>query len=104
MDKSVLPKNATVNEDGTVTLKLSEPIKYGKDTVYEQLIFKKPKAKHIKKMDLQNLKMEDVMGLAGKLCGEAPSVLDELGMTDLFALGDVINYFLPDGDSPGNRG
>ena len=82
------------NEDGTKTLKLCEPIKQGSEFI-EELVFQKPKAKHLKHMKLDKMEMADFLVIGGKIAGQPPSVMDELGMSDMFAMVEVISDFLP---------
>jgi len=100
--KAKLP-HRKANPDGSVTLLLLEPIIYGEEEKLEQLDFIKPKAKHIKKMNLDDKSIEGILLIAGKLCGQPPSVLDELGMHDLMEIGEVIDSFLPDTAKGGNQ-
>ena len=41
------------NEDLSITVRLLEPIQRGEDEVIEELRLKKPKAKHLRKIKLQ---------------------------------------------------
>ena len=86
------------NDDGTVSVRLEEPIAHGDDILIEMLTLKKPKAKHIKhmKMDASVLAIDDMLKLGGKLAMQPPSVMDELGMNDLMAVVGVVEDFLPD--------
>ena len=70
-----------------------DPIDQGDEQILE-LRLKKPKAKHLKKMKLDQPTMEDMLILAGKLAAEPPSVIDELGVEDLFEVIEVIGDFL----------
>ena len=82
------------NEDGTKTLKLCEPIPQGSESI-DSMTFQKPKAKHLKHMKLDKMEMADFLVLGGKISGNPPSVMDELGMADMFAMVEVISDFLP---------
>jgi hypothetical protein len=94
-----LPRR-TVNDDGSVTLHLKEPVIQGEEKISE-LKLVKPKAKHIKRLKLDGLTMEDMLSLGGRLAGQPPSVIDELCMEDTFALSGVIESFLPASDTVG---
>lgn len=82
------------NEDGSKTIRLVEPVKHGQEML-EQITFKKPKAKHLKDLNLQNIKFDDFLKLGGAISGNPPSVMGELGMEDAFAMVEVISDFLP---------
>lgn len=92
--KAVLPQSLK-NADGSVTVKLKEPITFGEELI-EELRFIKPKAKHIKNLNLKEMKMADMIALMGVLSGQFPQALDELGMHDLIFCSGVIESFLPD--------
>lgn len=81
------------NEDGSKTVKLIDPIDFGEER-FESLTFRKPKAKHLKKIKLNEVGLEDILGLAGKLSGQTPMVMDELSVPDLSAVVGVIEDFL----------
>lgn len=82
------------NEDGSVTVKLFAPIKYGEEELIKEIRLIRPKAKHVKNVKLQNLSFGDMINLMSKLSGHAPSVLDELDMLDFSELGEVLDTFL----------
>lgn len=85
---------------GTV-LKLKEPIKIGSEEKSE-LVFEKPKAKHLRKLPTKP-DTGDILDLAGKLCGEPPSTIDELGMTDTMAMLDLVSSFLDSSQKTGKK-
>ena len=97
-----LPRSET-NEDKSVTIYLLEPIRYGENEVFETMTFKRPKAKQMRKVNLESLGVDDILNLAGKLGGYAPSVMDELGMDDLFELSEVVGDFFPDTARVGSK-
>lgn len=87
----------TNKEDGSVSYTLLSPLKVGDDTTIETLTFKVPKAKHIRFLKFNDPTMDQVLLLAGKLCGQPPSVMDEIEMDDLFGIADVVVNFLGNG-------
>ena len=94
------------NEDGSVTVNLDYPFNWGDEERIENLTFQRPKPKHMKKMklDMASMTFEDITGLAGKLCSQPPSVMDELDIVDLVTVSEVIEGFLPDGEVVGRTG
>lgn len=96
MSKQKLPCSIQ-NEDGSVTVQLKEPFKYG-ETQFTELKFKKPKAKHLKGLDINRMSMDDILLLGANLSGEPSPVIGELGMADTFHIVEVIGDFLPAGE------
>lgn len=100
--KAVLPLSIE-NADGSITVKLKEPISFGDERI-EELKFIKPKAKHIKSLNLKDMKMSDVLGLMSVLSGQFPQALDELGMHDVTFCTAVIERFFLDTAAGGRMG
>lgn len=82
------------NIDKSITLKLATPIEIGDDVVLEHLTIKPPKAKHVRSMRLDEISMNEMLNLAGKLSGQPPSVIDELVMEDTYAVITAVSDFL----------
>ena len=84
-----------------VVLKLKEPIQVGSEQITE-LKFRKMKAK-----DIRNLPAApntgDLLNIAGKLCAQPPSVIDELGMEDTVEVLEVVSSFLPGSRPTGGK-
>jgi hypothetical protein len=82
-------------------IKLKEPIKHGSELITEFTV-RKPKAK-----DLRGLPKDpntgDMLNFAGRLCGQPPSVIDELGMEDVNELLEVVGNFMDLGQKTGSR-
>lgn len=91
--KAALPFS-TQNPDGSVAVKLKEPITFGEELI-ETLTFIKPKAKHMKNLNIKDMKMSDMLALMSVLSGQFPQALDELGMHDLIFCSGVLEGFLP---------
>lgn len=72
-------------------IKLKEPIHFGSDTI-SVLEFEDMKAKHLRKMSAKP-SMDDLLNLAGVLCNQPPSVIDELGMEDTQAVMELVSGF-----------
>lgn len=79
--------------DGPMKVYLKSPIQYG-DDVIDCLELQIPRAKHLKGIKLQSPTMDDMILLAGRLAGQAPSVMDELEMGDLQTVIKGVNSFL----------
>lgn len=76
-------------------LKLKEPIKHGSETISE-LVFRKPKAKDFRSVPMEP-NMGDILNLVGKLSGQPPSVIDELGTEDMMEACAKVSGFFPAG-------
>jgi hypothetical protein len=83
-------------------LKLLEPFKYGKDQYIEELVVQKPKAKHIRNLPAEP-NTGDLLNLAGKLCGQPPSLIDELAIPDTMALLEIVSDFMDVGQKTGSQ-
>jgi hypothetical protein len=75
-----------------VTVKLEKPIKHGSESIAE-LIFREPKAKDLRGLSMQ-AKADDLLKLAGKLCGQPDSVIDEMCIADTKKVLDLVSNFL----------
>lgn len=92
--KAELPHSLS-NADGSVTVKLSEPIQFGEETI-ESLRIKRPKVKHIKKLKMKDLSAEDMLVLISAVSGQFPQALDEMSIRDFTFCAEVIGDFLDD--------
>lgn len=72
-------------------IKLKEPVQAGSETI-SVLEFEVMKAKHLRKMAAKPT-IDDLLNLAGKLCNQPPSVIDELGMDDTQAVMELVSGF-----------
>lgn len=89
------------NKDGSVTIKLKDPIELA-NQVYEEIIFPKPKAKHLRGKDLAKLKSDDILDIANSLAkGVHPKLIDELSWDDAFLVMEIISDFLPNSETIG---
>ncbi len=86
---------------GEKVLKLKEPIQFGSESITE-LTFVKMKAKHLRGLP-DKPKMDDLLNLAGKVCGQTPRVMDELGMEDAMAVLEIVSAFLPSSPQTGDK-
>lgn len=86
----------------SVKFKLAEPIVYGSETISE-LEVRKPKAKDLRKFPSNSKTLGEMLDFAGGLCGQPPSVIDELSIEDALKLFEVIMNFLPDGLKTGPK-
>lgn len=82
-------------------LTLMEPIQQGSETIKE-LEFRKPKAKDLRKLPV-NAGTGDILDLAGRLCGQPPSVIDELSIDDTVKVLEVVSDFLPGSQKTGKQ-
>lgn len=82
-------------------LKLKEAIKFGSEDISE-LTIRAPKAKDIRGLPAQP-NTGDILNLAAKLCGQTPSVIDELGMEDTVELLEIVGNFMAPGRVTGSQ-
>lgn len=80
-------------------LKLSEPVQFGSELISE-LTVRKPKAKDIRRLP-QTPTTGDLLDLAGRLCGQTPAMIDELGITDTLELLEIVGNFMEPGQKTG---
>ena len=81
------------------THKLLIPVEYGDETIYE-VVVKRPKGKHIKNLG-RNVSMKDLILIAGKVTGHAPSFFDEVDAADVTAITEIVGDFLSNGQETG---
>lgn len=81
---------------------LSEPIEYNGEMV-ARIEMKEPRGKHIKKLDLRNLDMEQLLLVASKVSGMPPKFFDEITASDCIEIAEVISDFLEGGRSTGKK-
>lgn len=84
---------------GPVTIRLFYPIKFGSDVI-EDLVFRRPKGKDMRDVP-SKVAVGDMMKLAARLCGQPPSVMDELEMPDFNRVTEVVGNFLAAGQETG---
>lgn len=89
------------NKTVAAVIELREPIQRGTELI-TKLELRKPKAKDLRKLPMQ-LDTGDLLNLAGALCGQPPSVIDELGMEDTSELLDTVGNFMAPGQPTGGK-
>lgn len=80
---------------------LSEPIMQGSEKI-EVLSFRKAKAKDFRDMPFA-AKTGDMLNLAGKLCGQPPSVIDQLSPKDMGEVLSLLGEFMGLGPATGDK-
>lgn len=86
-----------------ITIKLVEPIQWGKEEAILELILQVPRAKHVKDMNLKDPNVNDILKLTSKLSQVSLSALDELGMEDLMAVTEAVGNLLGAGRKIGDN-
>ena len=78
----------------SITYKLKYPIQIGSELIADIKI-KRPKGKHFRKMRAlgKDMSFADVLDMIASLAGLAPSVIDEMDIEDVTALGELMNGF-----------
>ena len=85
-------------------IKLREPIQFGGSSeLISVLHVRKPKAKDIRDLPVEP-STGDILNLAGRLCGQAPSIIDELCIEDCSELLETVGNFIVPGPRTGNKG
>jgi len=78
-----------------ITIKLSSPIHAGSEPIQE-LVVREPKAKDMRTLPSAPT-TGDLLNLAGKLCAQPPSVIDQLSIPDMQKVLEAVSSFFPDG-------
>lgn len=76
--------------------KLKVPVEFEGQRI-ETLSFVRPKGRHLKNLDLQKMKVGDLMNLGAQITGQRPKFFDELDASDIFAINEIISDFLVPG-------
>ena len=92
------PENKT-NKQGEVfdphVVKLKHPIEWGEGNLITELRFRKPKAKDLRKLNMTNMTMGDILDLVAMLTNQPRSLIGELDpKEDLEKVMAVIGDFL----------
>jgi hydroxylamine reductase (hybrid-cluster protein) len=78
-----------------VTVKLREPLEFGKEIIVE-LTFRPPTAKDLRKLQIRTgFELDYVLRLAGTLSGQPDVVIDKLAGEDLEEVVAVVSGFTP---------
>lgn len=86
-------------------LTLKTPIQFGTETITELEIREDIRAKDLRGVKLSELDVTDnLLKLAGRLCGRPDPVMDSLSFPDLMALLGVVGDFLGAGPKTGIAG
>lgn len=83
------------------TIKLTQPISFGSELISE-LTIRLPKAKDLRKLPSKP-ETGDILDLAGRLCGQPPSMIDELCIEDTTELLEVVGNFMAPGPKTGEK-
>lgn len=85
----------------SATVKLKYPIQFGSETITE-ITIPPIKAKHLRGLKLDNMGMDEILGLLGKVTSMPDSQIDELSVVDVMELGEVLTSFLEPSQEIGN--
>lgn len=83
-----------------ITIKLSDPIQFGQETITE-IKLQVPRAKHIKDINAQNPTIRDILKVASKLSLISETALDELTIEDMVKVSDAVGNLLGSGPEIG---
>ena len=92
-------KKKKARKPKSITVKLSEPIDWGEDTITE-ITLTRPKAKHIEHLS-GNPTMKELLGIAQKISGHPPALIKDLDAEDAMSLVEVVGDFLDSGQETG---
>ena len=79
-------------ETGGKYVELLHEIKVG-ETIVDRIVLKRPKAKHLRKMDRAKGDIGASLALIVALSGQPTAVVDELDTEDLNRIGAVLDFF-----------
>lgn len=83
--------------------KLTKPLKHGDKSVSELTFTRTPVAKDLRGMSLRELdKTDNLIALVGRLTDTPPSVIEQMDLTDLMGVMEVVTAFLPSGPRTGS--
>lgn len=88
--------------DGGVKITLRKPIVFGSETIKE-LVLREPTAKDIRQMKVPP-STDDMLKLAGNLCGLTPPQIDMLKMKDTMEVLNAVGNFMDDSPETGKSG
>jgi hypothetical protein len=84
-----------------VTITLTEPVKFGSETI-ETITIQPVKGKHLRKLPADP-DVGDMLVLAAKLAGQPDQVFDEMDAEDIMQVTEVIEGFLPNSPATGKN-
>lgn len=86
----------------TVTIDLEHPVMHGTQEV-TQLVLQGPlRGKHLKGIPLDTITFDHVLLIAGRMCGQVPTVMEQLQGDDLMRVIQETSGFLSGGRTTGN--
>lgn len=86
-----------------VTIKLTNPIVQGSETITSLTFPGSLKGRHVRDMPLTSqMTAGDLLKIASRMCGEPPSVMDELEGADLMDVLSLVGGFLQPGQKTGS--
>lgn len=77
---------------GPITVKLSDPIQWGSETIKE-VELTAVKGKHLRKLSA-NPTLNDLMNIASKVSGLSSAVFDEMSSEDVMKVADAVGELL----------
>jgi hypothetical protein len=94
------PETSPEKKPASVTVKLTEPIEFGKDTVIEELVVR-PTARAFREFSLPMKEDGTVLyqpyalaAVGVKMAGQPNAIVDKLSVKDMSALAQVVMGFL----------
>ena len=84
-------------------IKLNYPVEWGKETRTIISIQRRLKAKYLKGIKANDIRMDDMIKLASRVTGEPISFIEELDAGDLMQLTEVVQSFFPSSLTTGDN-
>jgi len=81
-------------------IELEYPIEHGKELIERLEIMRRPRAKDLRGMPAE-LCQDHLQIILGRITGQPPSVIGELDLVDMFKGLEVVESFLPGGQTAG---
>jgi len=87
----------TENQTPIKTIKLEYPFEFGKEEITEVHVMRRPKAKDMKGINLQEMTADAQCKLLGRITNLMTPVIEEFDLADFKTLSEAVADFLPSG-------
>lgn len=96
--------NDTHDQTESIDIELKHPFDFGENRHISKFTIQRPKAIHMRGVNFQKIEDkegDEILKLIHKLSGEPPRVVDRLDLSDVMAIMEVVQAFLPSGPESG---
>jgi hypothetical protein len=95
---------ADVQYEAGHVIKLDFPVTRGNEEPHKELTLERRlKAKDFKGIHAQNIRFDDMLKLISRMTGQAVSLIEELDASDMMKCVEIVNSFLPSGQTDGEN-